>query len=125
MTERIFLAVVGVAYLVLAVWCSLRLGQTSQSVGYSLTPGSGQSEFLVVYGGLELGLGIVFLLPLYDTERTAFALIACLIIHACLVLFRSTSLFLYSGIHTTTYVLAVVEWLIFLGALALTLLRGR
>ena len=125
MTERIFLAVVGAAYLVLAVWCSLRPSHTAQSVGFSLTPGSGQSEFLVVYGGLELGLGIVFLLPLYNVEWTSFVLVTCLVIHACLVLFRSASFFLYSGIHTTTYVLAVVEWVIFLGALAFTLLRGR
>jgi hypothetical protein len=124
-TERVFLAVVGVAYLMLAAWCSLRPGPTSQSVGFTLTPGSGQSEFLVVYGGLELGLGIAFLLPLYDVTWTSFALLTCLIIHACLVLFRSTSFFLYSGIHTTTNVLAVVEWLIFLGSLALTLMRGR
>lgn len=125
MTERIFLAMVGVAYLLLAAWCSLRPAQTSQAVGFSLTPGSGQSEFLVVYGGLELGLGIVFLLPLYDLSWTSLALFACLIIHACLVLFRTASFILYSGIHTTTYFLAVVEWLIFLGALALTLWRGR
>ena len=125
MTERIFLAVVGVAYLLLAVWCSLRPSQTAQSVGFSLTPGSGQSEFLVVYGGLELGLGIVFLLPLYNVEWTSFALVACLVIHACLVPFRTFSFFLFSGIQTTTYVLAVVEWVIFLGALAFTLLRGR
>ena len=125
MTERIFLAVVGAAYLLLAAWCSLRPGQTSQSVGYTLMPGSGQSEFLVVYGGLELGLGIAFLLPLYDSSWTPFALFTCLIIHACLVLFRTTSFFLYSGIQTTTHILAFVEWLIFLGAVALTLLRGR
>jgi len=125
MTERIFLAVVGVAYLLLAAWCSFRPTQTSESVGFSLQPGSGQSEFLVVYGGLELGLGIVFLLPLYDAERSAFALSACLIIHACLVLFRTASFFLYSGIHTTTYVLAVVEWVIFLGSMVVTFLRVR
>lgn len=125
MSERIFLAVVGVAYLLLAAWCSLRPAQTSQAVGFTLTPGSGQSEFLVVYGGLELGLGVVFLLPLFDGERTPFALSMCLIIHACIVLFRSTSFFLYSGIHITTYVLAIVEWLIFLGALAFTVLRSR
>ena len=82
MTERLFLAVVGVAYIVLAVWCSLRPGQTSQSVGFTLTPGSGQSEYLVVYGGLELGLGIVFLLPLYKPEQAQFVLAVCLIIHA-------------------------------------------
>jgi hypothetical protein len=125
MTERIFLAVVGVAYLILAIWCSVRPAQTSQAVGFSLTPGSGQSEYFVVYGGMEFGLGIVFLLPLLHPEQASFALLACLIIHACLVLFRSLSFFQFDGIQMTTYFLAAVEWLIFLGALAVTLLRGR
>jgi hypothetical protein len=125
MTERIFLAIVGVAYLFLAIWCSLRPSQTSQSVGFSLTPGSGQSEFFVVYGGMELGIGIIFLWPLYDPEKGPAVLLTCLVIHACLVLFRSISFFLYSGIQTTTYFLAAVEWLIFLGSLAVMLLRSR
>ena len=125
MTERIFLAVVGVAYLLLAAWCSFRPSQTSQSVGFSLTPGSGQSEFLVVYGGMELGMGIVFLLPLLDAGGSSFALSTCLIVHACLVLFRCASFVLYSGIQMTTYILASVEWLIFLGSLALSYWRSR
>jgi hypothetical protein len=125
MTERIFLAVVGVAYLVLALWCSLRPTQTSHSVGLSLTPGSGQSEYLVVYGGLEFGLGVIFLLPLFAPENASFALLACLVLHASLVLFRTVGFFLYSGLHATTYVLAGVEWLICLGALAATLVRNR
>ena len=68
---RTFLAIVGIAYLVLAVWCALKPGQTSNSVGLTLQPGSGQSEYLVVYGGLQLGLGLFFLWPLlqHETER--------------------------------------------------------
>ena len=125
MTERIFLAMVGTAYLLLAGWCTFRPGQTSQSVGFSLTQGSGQSEFLVVYGGLELGLGVVFLLPLFNPERTEFALLVCLILHACLVLFRTLGFLVFSGIQSTTYVLAGVEWFIFLGSLALSAWRVR
>ncbi len=125
MSERIFLGIVGIAYLGLAIWCSIRPGQTSQSVGFTLTPGSGQSEFLVVYGGLELGLGIVFLIPLFRSETTWHALAACAIIHGCLVLFRSIGFILFSGIHATTYVLAIVEWLIFLGSLGFIVFRAR
>ncbi|MGE3316814.1 MAG: hypothetical protein AB7O26_16980, partial [Planctomycetaceae bacterium] len=62
---RVFLAIVGVAYITLAAWCSIAPKHTSQSVGFSLTPGSGQSEFLFVYVGRELALGLIFLWPLW------------------------------------------------------------
>jgi len=117
--ERIFLAIVGLAYLLLAVWCSLAPAKTSQAVGFGLHPGSGQSEFLVVYGGLEAALAIVFLLPLVRADQTLFSLQACLIIHVCLVLFRSIGFVAFEGIDTKTYALAAVEWVIFLGALIL------
>ena len=41
---RYFLAFVGIAYLALALWCIARPGQTSDSVGLTLKPGSGQSD---------------------------------------------------------------------------------
>ena len=64
LTTKIFLAAVGAAYVGLAAWCAFRPAQASSSVGFDLRPGAGQSEFLVVYGGLELALGLAFLLPL-------------------------------------------------------------
>jgi hypothetical protein len=117
--ERIFLAVVGVAYILLAIWCSIAPGRTSQAVGFNLQPGSGQSEFLAVYGGLEFALGIVFLLPLIRSEQTLFSLQVCLVVHVCLVLFRSIGFFTFTGIEAKTYVLAAVEWAIFVAALVL------
>lgn len=118
--SRIFLVAVGITYLYLAAWCSLKPGETSQLVGFELRPGSGQSEFFVVYGGLELGLACIFLLPLIQPKQLQSSLLACLIVHACLVLFRSVSFFLYSDIQPMTYKLAVGEWIIFLGAVGLT-----
>lgn len=90
--------------------------KTSKTVGFTLQPGSGQSEFLTVYGGLELALGIAFLWPLYRPAEVAFPLFLCLLLHGCLVLFRTAGFFLYSGISTTTYPLAATEWIIFIGA---------
>lgn len=114
---RTFLAIVGVAYLLLAAWCVAKPGQTSNSVGFTLQPGSGQSEYLVVYGGLQLGLGLYFLWPLLRSDAEPSVLILCVVLHGCLVLMRSTSLVMYTGIGPTTYYLAVVEWAIFLGSL--------
>jgi hypothetical protein len=122
---RLFLAAVGLLYAYLAVWCSLQPAQTSSLVGFDLRPGSGQSEFLVVYGGLELGLALVFLWPLWRPQQVQSSLLACLLIHGCLVVFRSVSFGLYSDIQAMTYKLAAGEWLIFLVAAWLTWRTSR
>lgn len=111
---RIFLAVVGTAYIVLAIWCASRPDATANAVGFELISGSGQSEYFVVYGGLELALGIAFLWPLRRAEDTVGALRLCCLVHSCLVVFRTVSFFQFSGISRTTYTLAAVEWLILL-----------
>jgi hypothetical protein len=118
---RVWLALVGGLYLMLAAWCAITPASTSQSVGFTLQGGSGQSEFLVVYGGLELALGLIFLWPLWQAAVTRYALTVCLIVHGCLVLFRCASFFLFEGIGATTYSLATGEWLIFLISLGFCL----
>ncbi|MHC4876170.1 MAG: hypothetical protein ACYTGL_06695 [Planctomycetota bacterium] len=122
---RGFLALVGTAYLILAIWCAALPETTSQAVGFTLQPGSGQSEYYVVYGGLQLALGITFLWPLRRREDTDFALRLCCLIHSCLVAFRAASLVRFSGIGTTTYALAATEWAILIGAVIVWLRRRR
>lgn len=121
---RIFLAIVGAAYLLLGIWCAAAPAQTSKSVGFNLEPGSGQSEFFTVYGGLEFAWGLIFMMPLVMTDATRPILIACVLVHSMAVLFRAISFFLFTGMGTTTYVLAGVEWVIFLGSAALLLSIG-
>jgi hypothetical protein len=121
---RVFLAFVGAAYLVLAAWCAILPDTTSASVGFTLQPGSGQSEFLTVYGGLQVAIGLAFLWPLYRPSEIALPLFLCLLIHGCLVAFRTVSFSLYSGIPATTIVLAATEWTIFMGAAILSW-KGR
>lgn len=121
MFKRPFLAVVGFTYVYLSLWCSFRPKETSQLVGFELIPGSGQSEFLTVYGGLEMGLAIYLLLPLIRKSLTDAALLNCLIIHGCLVLFRSVGFVLYADIQPLTWKLAAGEWAIFIIATLLYL----
>ena len=113
---RIFLAIVGSAYLVLAAWCAILPDTTSKSVGFTLQPGSGQSEFLTVYGGLQVAIGFAFLWPMYRPSDIRLPLFLCLLIHGCLVVFRTLSFVLYSGLPATTIALAATEWGIFIGA---------
>lgn len=121
MGTRLFLAAVGLLYLSLSVWCSLFPARTSELVGFQLRPGTGQSEFLTVYGGLELALAVIFLRPLLQPRWTECALFVCVALHGCLVLFRTAGFFLFRDIEPMVYQLAAGEWLIFLwsGVLAL------
>jgi hypothetical protein len=126
MFARLFLAVVGAVYFGLAVWCSLSPAITSDKVGFELKPGSGQSEFLVVYGGLELALSLIFFLPLVRSEYLASSLLACVLIHGCLVAFRTVSFFLFTDLSSMTYRLAVGEWaILILGVVCLVSTRGK
>ena len=100
----------------LAGWCVAAPEQTSRSVGFELLGGSGRSEYLVVYGGLQFALGLLLLQPNWRPERLRVMLDACLMIHGCLVLARLGSMLTVGGIGTTTYGLAATEWVIFLGS---------
>jgi Na+/H+ antiporter NhaD/arsenite permease-like protein len=105
-----FLAIVGAIYALLGVWCLAQPVRTAESIGYALTSGSGHSEYMTVYGGLQIGLGIVFLSALWRPADLAPLLYVALVTHGAIVALRTTSLVLHSGIETTTYVLAAVEW---------------
>ena len=111
---RVFLAAIGLLYGYLAVWCSVQPAETSRLVGFQLLPGSGQSEFLTVYGGLEMGLALILLWPLFRPAAAQQALINCTLIHGCLVFFRTAGFVLFSGIEPMTWKLAAGEWVIFL-----------
>ena len=115
--QRIFLAIVGAVYLVFGIWCTIAPERTSNSVGFSLNPGAGESEFMTVYGGLELALAWFFLCPLSKRVDVTAPLRFCLILHAMIVIFRTLAFFRYSEFQNTTYVVAGLEWLILFGAI--------
>ncbi len=123
--ERGFLAVVGVLYLLLAAWCALAPDRTSKTIGYELQPGTGQSEYLTIYGGLQLALGIAFLWPLYRPEDTSTVLLFCTAAHGFPALFRAISLFAFSGFSSTIYILAGTEWAIFLISAGMIFLKNK
>lgn len=111
---KIYLTIVGLLYAGLAVWCVTAPVTTSAKVGFTLNGDTGRSEFMTVYGGLEFGLALVFLLPLVRSGSVSLILLNCILIHASLVAFRLISLAMYRDAGSTTYKLAGGELLILL-----------
>jgi hypothetical protein len=122
---RIYLAAVALLYLILAAWCSWAPAAVSEKVGLRLKPGAGQSEFLTVYGGLELGLALAFAIPIFRPDATQSFLLACVLFHGSLVVYRSAAFLLYTGFTSTTYSLACGEWLLFVSSLIIYSIASR
>ena len=119
MPARIFLAIVGAAYVLLGIWCAVSPSKTAEAIGLAPRPGLGQAEYLTVYGGLQIGLGIWLLSPLWDQPRTTLVLESCLLLHAGLVIFRSLAFALYRGLPGLAYGLAAGEWAVLIIAVVL------
>ena len=86
--------------------------QNCASLGFNFT-GSGIVEYVVVYGGLELGLGIPMMLSAYNRSLFSGVYFMTTFFSLCLPLFRSVMIFL-NGVSTTLLILFFVEIIIFL-----------
>lgn len=111
---KLFLAAIGFLYLYLSIWCATSQDVTSQKVGLTRQAGLGESEYLTIYGGLQLALAAMFVYPLLRESALENMLLCCVIVHACLVLFRTIAFFQYSDFTRMTYQLASAEWAILL-----------
>lgn len=114
MIAKIYLVIVAAVYIGLAFWCTFSPESTSKKVGLRLEGGSGRSEFMTVYGGLELGIAIVLLLAVFRNETVTYGVIACVAIHGAVVLFRTISLLMFDNIDSFTWRLAIGEWAVLL-----------
>lgn len=125
MSAKVLLTVAGLLYLGLGLWCSIRPELTSRKVGFELMGGSGKSEFLTVYGGLEVALGLVFLIAAFRADMAGFGLLLCAVLHGCLCLFRTISFVQYKDIEPFTYRLAIGEWVLLAATLVVYWLWSR
>ncbi|MEB1528892.1 DUF4345 domain-containing protein [Xanthomonas sp. WHRI 7945] len=105
-------------YAVLALWCTLLPAQTAAAVGYVGLDRSGQSEYLVIYGGLQLGMAFLFGY-FARTAQLHTGLLLALAFYVPIVLYRSVGLLRLWPVGPTTTGLAVFEILLLLAALAL------
>jgi len=117
---KAFLIVNGVLYIGLALWCTLLPMKTSEAIGFALPNSSAKSEYLVVYGGLELAMGAFFLLCALRSNMVDAGLWFALLTYGCLMVYRWTTIFalqdlsrfIYSMVTLETFMAAASAWLL-------------
>lgn len=117
-----YLALNGILYVLFALWCTAFPAKTAGALGFAFQNGSGKSEYITVYGGLEAGVAIFFLLAAIRPGMRDAGLLFAICFYACLVLWRIPTLLLIPGVQRTTYFFAGAEFVLLLGALAVRFL---
>jgi len=105
-------------YALLAVWCTLLPAQTAAAVGYVGLDRTGQAEYLVIYGGLQLGMAFLFGY-FARTGQLRTGLLLALAFYVPIVLYRSASLLRLWPVGPTTTGLAAFEIVLLLAAVVL------
>ncbi len=115
---KVYLYFNAAMYAVLAAWCTLLPAQTSAAVGFQVLDKSGQSEYLVIYGGLQLGMAFLFAWFAW-TSQPRNGLVLSLAFYAPIVVYRTFTLASLWPVQPTTAVLAVLEWFLLAAAVIL------
>lgn len=106
-------------YGVFAVLCTMRSAATSKSIGFLTTTNGGMAEYITVYGGLELGLGLMFAWLAYRPELQRTGVVLALALYAPIVLFRWISVARLWPVAGLTVGTGVLETVMLLLAVAL------
>ena len=108
---RVYFWANALAYALLGLACILNPERLARAVGYYTLDNSGSSDFLAVYGGLQLGLAAFFGLAGSREELERPAVLFSLCLYAGLVALRLPSLAIYHPVRTITYAAAGAELL--------------
>jgi hypothetical protein len=104
-------------YLLFAIWCTAAPLSTALNLGYlSLSPG-GTSEYLVIYGGLQLGLAIMFYLLAKHAAHVRLGTLVAAGLYGPVVVYRAVTIAVHWPVSTLTWATGILEALLLLGAI--------
>jgi hypothetical protein len=120
---KIYLYFNAVLYVLFAAWCSLSPTNTSNNIGFLSLSSGGKSEYLVVYGGLQLGLAIAFWLLARDPSLWKIGMLLSIALYAPIVLYRIVTVARFWPVPSLTLGTGALEIALLIGALAIYRLR--
>ncbi len=94
------------------------------ALGITLDTAGARSGFLALYGGLYLGLAAFFTASAVARRRRPAALLLAVCLWPAIAAYRLATVATYPDLGQGTYVIAVVEAILAIGALAIAVQRG-
>lgn len=106
-----------ILYLLFAIWCTVSWQSTSTRLGYLTLSNGGRSEYLVIYGGLQIGLAILFFLLASNATYFRPGLLISIGLYSPIVIYRAITLFMNWPVLGLTLATGGLESILLIGAL--------
>jgi len=116
---KFYFYVNAVLYVALAAWCTLKHQQTSAASGYLALSASGHSEYLVVYGGLQIGLAIFYAYIASQPAYVSLGVVFSVMLYAPIVLFRVVTVMLNWPVSPVTLATGSLELILLIWSVML------
>lgn len=106
---KAYLLVNSALYVLFALWCTLKATNTANNLGYVSLNNSGRSEYLVIYGGLQIGLAVMFFLLSRDAAFHKLGILISIGLYAPIVLYRLVTIGKFSPVSPLTLSVGALE----------------
>jgi hypothetical protein len=106
-------------YALFAAWCTMAPASTSTNLGYLSLSAGGRSEYLVIYGGIQVGLAILFGLLARQPDYWRLGMQISLALYAPIVCYRVVTVARNWPVGGLTAGTAVLEILLLAAALVI------
>jgi hypothetical protein len=116
---RFWLLLNAALYALFAVWCTVTPSRTAAAIGYVGLSAGGRSEYLTLYGGLQLGLAAMFLTFALDPALLPGGIAVAVMLYTPIVLYRWITITIYRPAAGITLAVAVLETILLIGSLYL------
>jgi len=98
-----------ILYAAFAAWCTLSPAATARAIGYLQRNAGGESEYRVIYGGLQLGLALVFAFLAWRSELWALGLKFALALYMPIVAYRFATVAVFWPVPRLTLAVGAME----------------
>jgi hypothetical protein len=115
----LYLYVNAALYLLFAAWTTLSPWVTATNIGYTSLSSGGRTEYLVVYGGMEIGFAAFFAWTAASAGLQRAGLVFALFLYVPIVLYRSVALWRFWPVPATTLATAGLEIVLLVWAVVL------
>jgi hypothetical protein len=117
--QAIYLYFNAFLYVVFALWCTLAPENTATNIGFTRLTSGGRSEYLVVYGGLQAGLALIFFILARAPDRHRLGILISVALYAPLVVYRITTVLRFWPVSIVTLATGALEIVLLVVALGI------
>lgn len=108
----VYLYVNAALYLLFAIWCTFSMSKTAANLGYEVLSASGKSEYLVIYGGLQLGLAALFAYTAANPQLQRPGVFIALCFYVPIVAYRVATVVKFWPVRSMTLYVGALEVLL-------------